>query len=271
MSRIMFEGPMGDLTLTENAQPALLVAGMAGVAALRRAGLSPDITAGLSLGEYTALAAAGSLSFEEAAVLTHKRGLYMQEACPPGEGAMAAVLGLSGAQIDALCREARAFGEVCGANYNCPGQIVVSGKKAAVDEVVRRAADLGSRVIPLAVSAPFHCGLMEPAARRLEQDLDRARIRSPEVPVYSNVTGKRVDDPAAIRRALVDQVTSPVLWQADMESMIRDGAVAFVEVGPGKTLSGFGKRINAAIPFAQFAGPDDLPGVLALVREALLR
>lgn len=271
LSKIAFEGPIEDLTLTENAQPALLVASMACVTLLWRAGLKPDMVAGLSLGEYTALTAAGSLSFEDAVVLTHRRGVYMQEACPPGEGAMIAVLGLSRAEVDSLCREARRFGEVSSANYNCPGQIVVSGRKEAVDEVALRGAALGSRTIPLVVSAPFHCDLMLPAAKRLRADLERTALRAPQVPVYSNARGERVDDPAAIRNALIEQVTRPVLWQADVESMVRDGAAAFVEVGPGKILSGFGKRINPAIPFAQFAGPDDLPGVLAAVREALLR
>jgi len=271
LTKIMFEGPKEELTLTENAQPALLVASMACVLLLRRAGLEPDMTAGLSLGEYTALAAAGSLSFEDAVILTHRRGLYMQEACPPGEGAMAAILGLSCAEVESLCFEARKIGEVAGANYNCPGQIVVSGAAAAVAEVVRRAAALGARSVPLAVSAPFHCEIMRPAALRLQEDLNRVNIVSPRVPVYANVHGERVAEPSEIRKALLDQVTKPVLWQTCVESMIRDGAVAFIEVGPGKTLSGFGKRINPSIPYAQFAGPDDLEAVLALTREALLR
>ena len=271
LTKIMFEGPKEELTLTENAQPALLVASMACVLLLRRAGLEPDMTAGLSLGEYTALAAAGSLSFEDAVILTHRRGLYMQETCPPGEGAMAAILGLSCAEVESLCFEARKIGEVAGANYNCPGQIVVSGEAAAVAEVMRREAALGARSVPLAVSAPFHCEIMRPAALRLQEDLNRVNIVSPRVPVYANVHGERVAEPSEIRKALLDQVTKPVLWQTCVESMIRDGAVAFIEVGPGKTLSGFGKRINPSIPYAQFAGPDDLEAVLALTREALLR
>ena len=271
LSTIMFEGPKDVLTLTENAQPGLVVASMACVLLLRRAGLSPDMLAGLSLGEYTALTVAGSLSFADAILLTHRRGLYMQEACPPGEGAMAAVLGLSCAEVDSLCYEARSLGEVAGANYNCPGQIVVSGSTQAVDEVVRRATARGSKCIPLAVSAPFHCTLMEPAAKRLRVDLESTEIRPPTIPVYSNVTGERLDTPESIKQSLIDQVTRPVLWQADVLSMIRDGAGAFVEVGPGKTLSGFGRRIDPAIPFAQFVGLDDLPGVLAFTREALLR
>lgn len=271
LSKVILEGPEDQLTLTQNAQPALLTVSMACVAVLRKAGLQPDMTAGLSLGEYTALAAAGSLSLEDAVVLTHKRGLYMQEACPPGEGAMAAIIGLGYAEVDALCFEARKIGEVAGANYNCPGQIVVSGARKAVEEVARRAREGGAKAIPLAVSAPFHCSLMAPAAERLRKDLDKVSIRAPEVPVYSNVHGGTVETPEAIRKALLEQMTNPVLWQVDFESMVRDGAVAFVEVGAGKALTGFGKRTNAAVPFAQFGGPNDLAAVLAFTKEALLR
>jgi len=271
LSRVIFEGPEEELTLTKNAQPALLTVSVACAGVLREAGLKPGMVAGLSLGEYTALAVAGSLGFEDAVVLTHKRGIYMQEACPPGEGAMAAILGCSCAEVEVLCYEARKLGEVAAANYNCPGQIVVSGHRKAVDEVARRAREMGSRAIPLAVSAPFHCSLMKPAAERLKKDLDKVAIRPPLVPVYSNVHGETVRTPDAIRRALEDQMTHPVLWQADVESMVRDGARAFVEVGAGKTLAGFGKRINPALPFAQFGAPGDLEPVLALAKEALLR
>lgn len=271
LSEVMFEGPKEELTLTENAQPALVVVSMACAILLKRAGLWPDMTAGLSLGEYTALTLAGSLSFEDAVLLTHRRGLYMQEACPPGEGAMAAILGLSSSDVDSLCSQARSLGEVAGANYNCPGQIVVSGKKKAVDEVVRLASARGSRCIPLAVSAPFHCALMESAAKRLAADLERTLVGPPSIPVYSNVTGDTVSSPASIRQALIDQVTFPVLWEKDVLSMIKDGAGAFVEVGPGKALTGFGKRIDPAVPFAQFGGAGDLEGVLAFVAEVLPR
>ena len=271
LSRLILEGPDDQLTMTEHAQPALLTVSVACAGVLMRAGQKPDMVAGLSLGEYTALTVAGSLRFEDAVVLTHKRGVYMQEACPAGEGAMAAVLGLSCAEVESLCYEARRFGEVTGANYNCPGQVVVSGQKRAVEEVARMAREKGAKAIPLAVSAPFHCSLMKPAALRLKKDLERVEVKPPSVPVYSNVHGEVVDTPEAIKEALVEQVTRPVLWQVDVESMLRDGAKAFIEVGAGKTLSGFGKRIDPAIPFAQFGEPKDLEGALALCKEALLR
>ena len=271
LSKIILEGPDDVLTLTQNAQPALLTVSVACAGALARAGLRPDMVAGLSLGEYTALTVAGSLEFEDAVVLTHKRGIYMQEACPPGEGAMAAVLGLSCAEVESLCREAQKHGEVTGANYNCPGQIVVSGHKKAVEEVARMAREKGAKAIRLAVSAPFHCPLMKPAADRLRDDLEKVELKPPTIPVYSNVTGDVLETPETIRAALVDQVTKPVLWQLDMKSMVRDGARAFIEVGAGRTLTGFGKRIDPSVPFAQFGTPSDLDGVLALCKEALLR
>lgn len=271
LSKIIFEGPSDRLTLTAHAQPAILTVSVACASVLESAGLRPDMVAGLSLGEYSALVVAGSLEFDDAVVLTYKRGLYMQEACPPGEGSMAAVLGLSFAEVEAICYEARHLGEVVGANYNCPGQVVVSGVKKAVDEVCRKAVERGGKVVPLQVSAPFHCKLMQSAAQKLEKELARVEVRKPALPVYTNVDGSVLDSPEAVRRCLIEQVTRPVLWQVDVEAMIRDGAAAFIEVGPGKTLSGFGKRINPSIPYISFLSPRELPSILAFVKEALLR
>ncbi|HHY44558.1 MAG TPA: ACP S-malonyltransferase [Firmicutes bacterium] len=271
LSGLIFEGPDEKLSLTENAQPALLAVGVAGATVLREHDLEPDMTAGLSLGEYTALVIAGSLRFEDAVYLTHKRGVYMQEACPPGEGAMAAVLGIGPGDVDAVCEKARAFGEVTGANYNCPGQIVISGKKAAVQEASRLAKELGARVIPLNVSAPFHCSLMESAALKLRAILDKVEVRPPSIPVYSNVHGERLVSASDVREALIAQVTMPVFWQKDIEAMERDGARLFVEIGAGKTLQGFGKRTHPHIPYVRFETPSDLADVVALTKEALLR
>jgi len=271
MSLLILEGPEAELTLTYNAQPAILTVSVAAARVLEEKGLSPDMVAGLSLGEYSALVVAESLGIEEALVLTRNRGKYMQEACPPGEGSMAAILGLSYAEVESICYEASKYGEVTGANYNCPGQIVVSGRKKAVEEVAKRALERGARVVPLAVSAPFHCALMEPARQKLQRDLEKVSIKPPKVPIYTNVTGERVSSPEDIRDMLVKQVTHPVLWQVDVESMIRDGAEVFVEVGPGKSLSGFGKRINPKVPYANFMKPQDLTSVLDLVRGASLK
>lgn len=271
LSRIIFSGSQEELTLTYNAQPAILTVSVAAARVLQEQGLYPHMVAGLSLGEYTALVVAGSLSLEDAVVVTRKRGQYMQEACPPGEGAMAAILGLSYSEVESICYDARKFGEVTGANYNCPGQIVISGTKRAVEEAAKKAQERGAKVVPLAVSAPFHCSLMEPAARRLEEDLKKIEIMEPRIPVYTNVTGETVSSPEEIRETLVRQVTSPVLWQVDVESMIRDGAGAFVEVGPGKSLCGFGKRINPNVPCRNFLSPDDLEAILDFQKEASLK
>ncbi len=270
LSEIMFQGPGEELTLTYNAQPALLTVEVACTRILQANGLQPDVVAGLSLGEYSALVVADSLDFEEAVMLTYKRGVYMQEACPPGRGAMAAILGLTCAEVEALCFESKDTGVVLPANYNCPGQTVISGEKSAVEHVARKAQERGIRTIPLAVSAPFHSPLMKSAANKLEADLLSVAVRAPIVPVYSNVHGEILTSSESVRSALIKQVTSPVLWQVCVESMIRDGAGAFVEVGPGKSLAGFGKRISPGMPYASFSSPRDLDSVLAFTEEALL-
>ncbi|MBE3518992.1 MAG: ACP S-malonyltransferase [Firmicutes bacterium] len=271
LSRLCFEGPREELTLTANAQPAILTASVAAARVLESKGLKPDMVAGLSLGEYTALVIAGSLSLRDAVVLTRKRGRFMQEACPPGRGGMAAILGLSAAEIEAMCFEARSVGIVQPANYNCPGQIVVSGEAAAVAEVSRLARSKGGKAIPLDVSAPFHSPLIAPAEERLRRELERVTVRAPSIPVYSNVTGEREMTPEEIVENLVKQVTSPVLWQTSVEAMTRDGAVAFLEVGPGKSLTGFVRKINPNAMAANFITPAELGAVLDFHKEALLR
>ncbi len=269
-SDLVFGGPDEELVLTKNAQPALLAVGVACARVAADKGLRADMTAGLSLGEYTALVVANSLSLEDALVVTRKRGLYMQEACPEGQGGMAAILGLTCAEVEALCYEARKFGVVCGANYNCPGQIVISGDKDAVSAVCRSGRDKGAKCVPLAVSAPFHSPLMEIAAEKLRRDLDKLEIRMPEIPVYTNVDGERLESPQDIKESLVKQVTHPVLWQMDVESMIKDGAELFIEMGPGKSLTGFLKRIAPEIPGITFLTPKDLDSIIDLSKGASL-
>lgn len=267
LKRVMFQGPAEELTLTYNAQPALLIVGVAAAAVLKDHGREPDITAGLSLGEYTALVVSGSLGFEEAVTLTYNRGVYMQEACPPGVGAMVAILGLTCAEVESLCYRYKEEGVVLPANYNCPGQTVISGEKEAVEKVARKALEKGARAVPLAVSAPFHSPLMVSAAQRLAKDLETVEIEAPQIPVYSNVYGEALTTPESVREALIKQVTSPVLWQVCVESMVRDGGKAFVEVGPGKSLTGFGKRISPGIPYVSFSSPEELDAVLAFTRR----
>lgn len=270
LSDIIFNGPADRLTLTHNAQPAILVVSIACARVLESYGLKPDMVAGFSLGEYTALVVAGCLSFEDALLLTRKRGLYMQEACPPGRGSMAAIMGMPYAELEALCFAASRYGVVTVANYNCPGQVVISGEARPVAYVCQAVQERGGRAIPIQVSAPFHCALMEPAAARLAKDLDTVQIAPPRVPVYCNVTGRPMSSPEEIKQALIRQVTSPVLWQVAVENMIRDGARLFVETGPGKTLCGFGRRINPAVPFVKFSAPEDLNHVLDSYKEAWL-
>ncbi|HHY11957.1 MAG TPA: ACP S-malonyltransferase [Firmicutes bacterium] len=267
-SRVIFQGAADELTLTCNAQPAILIVSVACAMVLKSYGFRPGMTAGLSLGEYSALVVAGSLTLEDAVVLTRKRGKYMQDACPPGKGSMAAITGMAFAEVEAICFESSRHGVVTGANYNCPGQTVISGEKKAVDDACRKARERGGRAIALPVSAAFHCALMEPAALRLERELGRVRVQPPSVPVYTNVTGRRIFTSEEIKQSLAEQVTAPVLWQVAVENMIRDGASLFVEVGPGKALTGFGRRIDPGIPFVQFGSPGDLANLLDFHREA---
>jgi [acyl-carrier-protein] S-malonyltransferase len=270
LSELVFHGPSDELTLTHNAQPAILVVSVACARVLESHGLRPEMAAGFSLGEYTALVVSGSLGFEDAVVLTRRRGMYMQEVCPPGKGSMAAIIGMAYAELEAICFASSKHGVVMGANYNCPGQIVISGEARAVAHVCKAVQERGGRAIPIPVSAPFHCPLMEPAARRLQGDLDAISVKPPSVPVYANVTGKRVSTTGEIRQALIRQVTSPVLWQVAVENMISDGARLFIEVGPGKVLSGFGRRINPKVRFMKFSAPEDLDDVLDSHQEAWL-
>ncbi len=268
-TKVIFDGPDGKLTLTKNAQPAILAVGVACARVAFAKGLSPDMAAGLSLGEFTALVVAGSLELGEALEITYKRGTYMQEACPEGEGAMVAVLGFSCAEVDALCYSAKRYGVVVGANYNCPGQVVVSGHKKAVEAVSEMAKRQGKRTVQLYVSAPFHSPLMAPAAVRLAKDLEKVRIKAPRYPIYVNVTGDAVTAPEDIKSALIRQVTFPVLWQTGVESMLRDGASLFIEMGPGKSLTGFLKRISPATAGATFLTTGDLASIIELSKKAV--
>lgn len=266
--RTIFEGPSHELVLTKNAQPALVAVGVALAEVAKSLKLRPDMVSGLSLGEYTALVVAESLSLEDALRLTRRRGIYMQDACPPEHGAMAAVLGLSCAEVESICYDAKRYGIVTPANYNCPGQTVISGERKAVGVVVDRLRNMGAKCVPLSVSAPFHCALMEPAAEKLAKDLESVPVNAPRIPVYCNAFGEKVETPQAVKEALVKQVTFPVLWQVDVEAMINDGAQVFIEMGPGKSLTGFLKRINPKVKGITFSEPADVEMLLDLEEEA---
>jgi len=250
LSRLMFEGPESDLTLTENAQPALMAVSLAVVRVLEREGNlrladKADLVAGHSLGEYSALAAAGSLSIADTARLLKRRGQAMQAAVPVGEGAMAALLGLDLAVATEVAEEA-AQGEVCApANDNAPGQVVVSGAKAAVERAIELAATKGARRgILLPVSAPFHCALMAPAADVMAEALAEVVIQPPHVTLVANVTAGPVQEPEEIRPLLVQQVTGMVRWRESVLYMKERGVDTLVELGAGKVLSGLTRRID---------------------------
>ncbi|MFG1479253.1 ACP S-malonyltransferase [Xanthobacter sp. V4C-4] len=269
LTRVMWEGPAETLTLTANAQPALMAVSLAALRVLEaEAGLDlareAAFVAGHSLGEYSALAAAGALTVTEAARLLRIRGRAMQEAVPVGEGAMAALLGLDYEQAVAVAAEA-AGDEVCeAANDNAPGQVVVSGSKAAVDRAIVIAKAKGAlKAVLLPVSAPFHCRLMGPAAEAMEVALAGSTVMTPKVPLVANVRASPVTDPAEIVRLLVEQVTGTVRWRESVIYMAGAGVTRMVEVGAGKVLCGLAKRIDKSIATANVGGPEDVAAFIA--------
>ena len=266
LRRIIFEGPSEELTLTENTQPAILTVSTAAFRVLAARGLRPAFVAGHSLGEYSANVAAGTLAFGDAIRLVRNRGRYMQEAVPVGEGAMAAVLGLDEAGVAAACAEA-AHGEVVSpANINGGGQVVIAGTKAAVARAGEAARARGARrVLPLPVSAPFHCALMQPAADRLEPELRAVTAAQPLVPVVANVDAEPRTDAATAIDALVRQVVAPVRWEAVVRRLAALGVTTFIEMGPGTVLSGLVLKILPEATALSFAEPGDLAGVEAVL------
>ncbi len=242
---LCFNGPEEDLRKTSNTQPAILTVSVACLKVLQQAGLTPAVVAGHSLGEYSALVAAGALSFSDAVRLVRKRGEFMQQAVPLGEGGMAAILGLERDQIVAICNDIQAkFGAVQAVNFNCPGQVVIAGATKAVEQAMEALKAAGAkRAIPLPVSAPFHSTLMKPAAEKLAAELERISVADAQIPVVANVSGKIVTKGSDIKASLVRQAAEPVLWEDCVAQILSYGATTFVEVGPGKVLSGFTKKI----------------------------
>jgi [acyl-carrier-protein] S-malonyltransferase len=265
LGRLCFEGPEEDLRLTENTQPAILTASVAAWRALgSEIELAPACVAGHSLGEYSALVAAGSIAFSDAVTAVRERGRAMQEAVPAGEGAMAALLGMDRDQIIDICRTASTESAiVTAANYNAPGQVVIAGHRAgvlgAIDLYKERG---GKRAVELPVSAPFHCTLMEPAARRMEEVLRDIRIDSPNTVLINNAEAVAIEEEALVAPSLVRQVTSPVLWEDSVKVMVGRGVTTFVELGPGKVLTGLIKRIDKQPVAVSFGAPEDLVSVV---------
>jgi [acyl-carrier-protein] S-malonyltransferase len=260
VSRMCFEGPEDLLRLTANTQPTILTVSVAAYGAAREAGAAePDYAAGHSLGEYAALVASGVLAFADAIRLVHARGTFMQEAVPVGEGAMAAVLGLDPDAVAAACAEGAEGQVVAPANFNCPGQVVIAGARAAVERAGEAARRRGARrVIPLEVSAPFHTPLMRPAADRLRPLLDATEFRDPRFPVMANATAALVRTGEEARRALAEQVSAPVLWQQSIAGLAALGVGRFVELGPGRVLAGLVKKIASGVEVASAERPAEI-------------
>jgi [acyl-carrier-protein] S-malonyltransferase len=247
LSQLCFEGPAEELQLTANTQPAILAVSAAATEVLREKGVRADFAAGHSLGEYSALVAAGALSLGDALRLVRKRGQYMQEAVPVGQGGMAALLGLSPEIPEQVCQEAAQGEVVSPANFNSPGQVVIAGHAAAVGRAVELAKARGAkRAILLNVSAPFHCTLMKPAQERLAVALDETVIADPQISVVNNVDAREAHSAAEVRDGLKRQVTSPVRWEQSMRYLRNQGVELFIEVGPGKVLTGLLRQIDRA-------------------------
>jgi [acyl-carrier-protein] S-malonyltransferase len=244
LSKLCFEGSAEDLQHTANAQPAILAMSVAAAEVLREKGIRADFVAGHSLGEYSALVAAGSLSIEEAVRLVRKRGQYMQEAVPVGQGTMAALLGLGATAVEEVCHEAAQGEVVSPANFNSPGQVVIAGHTGAVARAVVLARARGAKAVILNVSAPFHCALMKAAGERLEKDLDLVEIRDPQIPLANNADAELVRSAAQVREGLKRQVTAPVRWDQAMRVLRGEKVDWFIEVGPGKVLSGLLRQID---------------------------
>ena len=247
LSQLCFSGPEEQLKLTENTQPALLTVSIAAYRLLEEKGVRPNYVAGHSLGEYSALVAAGALSFADAVRLVRQRGRYMQEAVPAGEGAMAAILGMPPGRVAEICRKVT-DGRVAPANLNSPEQTVISGDAAAVKSAVEQASASGAkRAVMLPVSAPFHSELMRPAQERLEKDLRATQFSDLKIPLVTNADAGVIKTGAQAREALIRQVTLPVRWEESIRELIEEGTATFVEVGPGRVLSGLLRQIDRSV------------------------
>jgi [acyl-carrier-protein] S-malonyltransferase len=269
VAELCFEGPAESLQLTANTQPAVLTVSVAVATALAERGFGPRLVAGHSLGEYAALVTAGALAFRDAVRIVRQRGEFMQEAVPVGTGAMAAILGMELPAVEQLCRDVAAGEVVEVANINSPGQIVIAGHRGAVERAVASAGQRGGkRSVILPVSAPFHCQLMRPAAQRLSGALDGVQVERPRVPVVRNVDSGLTTQAAEVAQFLVRQVTAPVRWTDCVMRMASAGATVFLEVGPGRVLTGLLKRIDGALAGFAVEDPVELDKVAVALGES---
>ncbi len=268
MRSLCFEGPEEDLKKTENTQPAILTVSYAVLEILRQEGISPDMTAGLSLGEYTALVCAGVISFEDAVRTVRQRGRFMQEEVPQGIGAMAAIMGIEDSLVIEACAYGSQFGICEPANFNCPQQLVIAGEAAAVEKGVEKAKELGAKkAVMLPVSAPFHTSMLRGAGEKLESVLAAVPLKAFEIPVISNVHGQAYAGPESVQELLVKQVSNPVRWGACVQQMIDDGVDCFVEVGPGNALSKFIKRVSKDVMILNVEDPESLEKTLEALKK----
>ncbi len=245
---MIFDGDEETLKITENTQPTILTTTIACLEVLKEKGIKPDVVAGLSLGEYAAHIAAGSLDFADAVKLVRKRGKYMQEAVPIGVGTMAAIVALSTEEVLDCCEQTKGVGIVEPANYNCPGQIVIAGEVAAIEKACEIAKEKGAkRALILPVSAPFHCSMLKPAGEKLAKELENVEIKEMNIPVIANVNAEYIESKEQIKDLLVEQVSSSVRWEESVRKMIADGVDTFIEVGPGKALTGFLRKIDKSL------------------------
>ncbi len=269
LSKLIFEGPQEELTKTVNTQPALLTTSLAILERFQKAAIKPDYVAGHSLGEYTALVAAGALTFEDGVYAVRKRGEFMEGAVPNGEGSMAAILGLDREPLSKVTAEVSESGfPVSLANLNCPGQIVISGSRKGVDLASAKAKEAGAkRAILLEVSGPFHSSLMKPAASELRQVLDGLDMKDASIPVIANVSANPMTTAEEIKENLIEQLYSPVLWEDSVVKMIDLGVDTFIEIGPGKVLSGLIKKINRSVKTYSISDEESCQSVIEALKE----
>lgn len=272
LSKLIFEGPKEELTITYNTQPALLTTSIAILEYFQKSGIKADYVAGHSLGEYTALVAAGTFTFEEGVFAVRKRGEFMESAVPNGEGSMAAVLGLDRAPLSTVTTEISDAGNpVSLANLNCPGQIVISGSKKGVELAAVKAKEAGAkRVLPLDVSGPFHSTLMKPAAVQLREVLDEIEMKDASVPIVANVTAEPISSASEIKDKLIEQLYSPVLWEDSVRKMIELGVDTFIEIGSGKVLSGLIKKIDKTVTTYSVSDEESAQAVMDALKEERL-
>jgi [acyl-carrier-protein] S-malonyltransferase len=267
MEQMIFRGTDEELRVTENTQPAILTASAACLQPVIESGIEADFTAGLSLGEYTAHVYSGTFSFSDAVKLVRKRGKFMQEAVPQGLGSMIAILGMEREEILNVCAMAKSYGIVEPVNFNCPGQIVIAGEVKAVEKAADIALEKGAkRAVPLSVSAPFHSSMMAPAGEKLKAELEYVNIKKMRIPMFANVTGEIVPSENQVKDTLVHQVYSSVLWEDIVKNMIRKGVDKFIEIGPGKVLSGFIKKIDRKMTVLNVEDINSLDSALRVLK-----